>query len=72
MLGNLLGPEVKSAGFLERVQLLGTQLQAWAAKAPKDKPTFREMVASGAFVSLQEIMDKTLPFIGAAVEAFEH
>ena len=70
VLGELLGPEIKSAGFLERLQLLDTQLAAWALKAPKDKPTFKEMVASGAFVPLEDILAHTLPFIAAAVEAF--
>ena len=71
MLSELLGPEVKAAGYLERLQLLGKQLAAWSLKAPKDKPTFKEMVASGSFVPLVDILSRTLPFIAAAVEAFD-
>ena len=71
VLSELLGPEVKAAGYLERLQLLGKQLAAWSLKAPKDKPTFKEMVASGSFVPLEDILSRTLPFIAAAVEAFD-
>ena len=71
MLSELLGDDVKSAGYLERLQLLGTQLTRWASKAPKNKPTFREMLADGSFVPLPEILAKTLPFIVAAAQAFD-
>ena len=71
MLSELLGDDVKSAGYLERLQLLGTQLTRWASKAPKNKPTFREMLADGSFVPLPEILTKTLPFIVAAAQAFD-
>jgi len=71
MLRELLGDDVKSAGYLERLQLLGTQLTRWASKAPKNKPTFREMLADGSFVPLPEILAKTLPSIVAAAQAFD-
>jgi len=67
----LLGPELQTAAFLDRMQLLLQQLQRWAAKTPRDKPSFAEMVSNGSFVPLDQILAKTLPHIAAAVEAFK-
>ena len=41
------------------------------AQGAEGQATFKEMVASGAFVPLEDILAHTLPFIAAAVEAFD-
>ena len=69
VLADLVGPEVDAAGYFERVRLLGAQLRAW--KVPSPRPSFRELVDSGAFVPLCDVLKATLPFIKAAVEALD-
>ena len=68
----LLGtePGLKLAGYLERVQLLAQQMQAWASKTPKQRPGYAELVDSGRFLPLQEILGRTVPFIAAACQGF--
>jgi len=71
VVGELLGKEAKSAGYVERVGVLASQLQGWAARTPSQRPTFKELVADGSFLPLGQILSKTVPFIAAACEAFE-
>ena len=71
MVGELLGKEVKAAGYAERVGVLAQQLQGWAARTPSQRPTFNELVADGSFLPLGQILSKTVPFITAVCDAFE-
>jgi len=67
----LAGDHDAAASYRESFVLLSKQLQAWCTQDPKIKPTFEESVASGSFVRLPDILNKTLPAIEEAVAAFD-
>jgi len=71
VVGELLGKEAKTTGYAERVGLLASQLQGWAARTPSQRPTFKELVADGSFLPLGQILSRSVPFITAACEEFE-
>ena len=71
-ISELLGGETKTVAYLQRVQLLASQLQRWSAAVPKAKPSFfRQLLELGAFVDLPSILAKTLPFVAAATAEFD-
>ena len=70
-ISELLGNETKTAAYLQRVQLMASQLQRRSAAGPKAKPSFRQLLEDGSFVDLPSILAKTMPFVAAATAEFD-
>ena len=67
-----LVPEMSDGpAYLSKFKCLGRQLQTWHQKCPKIRPDFDEQKESGRFVELSDILQKTIAFCEAALEAFD-
>lgn len=59
-------PQDEREVFVSRIKLLASQLQYWASSAPKYRPTFQQLLDSGSFLPLSDILAKTVPHLRAA------
>jgi hypothetical protein len=67
-----LVPEMSDGpSYLSKFKCLGRQLQTWHQKCPRIRPDFEEQKKSGKFFELSDILEKTLAYCEAAIEAFE-